>query len=197
MTLVLASNNAHKIDEIRPLLHGMKLRIPKDLGLDFDFPEHGSSFLENALGKAMALHGMSGQACLADDSGLCVDALGGRPGVYSARYGSKDGEAPLPSPERNALLLSEMEGRPVRSCRFICCLALVLSAERVYTVQESCEGILLERPRGEGGFGYDPIVFLPELGKSVAELSQEEKNRVSHRGKALARLKALLEGIAG
>jgi XTP/dITP diphosphohydrolase len=179
------------------LLHGMSLRIPKDLGLDFDFPEHGSSFLENALGKAMALHGMSGKACLADDSGLCVDALGGRPGVYSARYGAKEGDEPLPSPERNALLLREMEGQGLRTCRFICCLALVLSADRVFTIQESCEGILLERPRGEGGFGYDPIVFLPELGKSVAELSQEEKNRVSHRGKALMGLKALLEGIAG
>jgi XTP/dITP diphosphohydrolase len=175
----------------------MSLWIPKDLGLDFDFPENGSSFLENALGKAMALHGMSGKACLADDSGLCVDALGGRPGVYSARYGAKEGDEPLQSPERNALLLREMEGQGLRTCRFICCLALVLSADRVFTIQESCEGILLERPRGEGGFGYDPIVFLPELGKSVAELSQEEKNRVSHRGKALMGLKALLEGIAG
>ncbi len=197
MTLVLASNNAHKIEEIRPLLHGMDLRIPKELGIDFDFPEDGSTFLANALGKAMALHGLSGQACLADDSGLCVDALGGRPGVYSARYGSKDGREPLSSPERNALLLREMEGRKVRSCRFICCLALVVSADRVFTIQESCEGLLLDKPRGEGGFGYDPIVFLPELGKSVAELSREEKSLVSHRGKALARLKALLEGFEG
>ncbi len=195
MNLVLASNNAHKIEEIRPLLHGMSLRIPKDLGLDFDFPEDGATFMANALGKAMALHGLCGQACLADDSGLCVDALGGRPGVYSARYGSTAGQGPLSSPERNALLLGEMKGRSLRSCRFICCLALVVSADRIFTVQESCEGLLLDSPRGEGGFGYDPIVFLPELGKSVAELSQEEKGRVSHRGKALARLKALLEGF--
>jgi XTP/dITP diphosphohydrolase len=175
----------------------MTLKIPRDLGLDFDFAENGTSFIENALGKALALHGMSGQACLADDSGLCVDALGGRPGVYSARYGSKEGEEPLSSPKRNALLLREMEGISLRSCRFICCLALVISADRVFTIQESCEGLLLERPRGEGGFGYDPIVFLPELSKSVAELSQEEKGRVSHRGKALARLKALLDGFEG
>lgn len=196
MIIVLASNNAHKAEEILPFLSGHTLRMPAELGLDFDFPEDGDTFIANSMGKALALHGLCGLPCLADDSGICVDALGGRPGVYSARYGSPDGTTPLDAVARNELLLREMSGRSDRSCRFVCCLSLVLSPYRAFTVQETCEGVLLEAPRGVGGFGYDPVVYLPELGRSVAELSPEEKNRVSHRGKALARMSRLLGGLS-
>jgi len=196
MIIVLASNNAHKAQEILPFLSGHTLRMPAELGLSFDFPEDGDTFIANSMGKALALYELCGLPCLADDSGICVDALGGRPGVYSARYGSRDGATPLDAVERNELLLKEMAGQSDRGCRFVCCLSLVLSPYRAFTVQESCEGVLLQAPRGAGGFGYDPIVYLPELGRSIAELSAEEKNRVSHRGKALKRLSRLLDGLS-
>ena len=147
------------------------------------------------MGKAMALWHQLGRPILADDSGLCVDGLGGRPGVLSARYGSRVGGPVLESGMRNQLLLEEMHGKENRSCRFVCCLSLVLGPDRAFTIQETCEGQLLEAPRGNGGFGYDPVVFLPELGKSVAELSPAEKNLVSHRGKALQRLGALIADL--
>jgi XTP/dITP diphosphohydrolase len=196
MIIVLASNNAHKAQEIQPFLSGHTVRMPAELGLSFDFPEDGDTFLANSMGKARALYELCGLPCLADDSGLCVDALGGRPGVLSARYGSPDGTTPLEAVARNELLLKEMAGRSDRSCRFVCCLSLVLSPYRAFTVQETCEGVLLEAPRGAGGFGYDPVVYLPELGRSVAELSPEEKNQVSHRGRALKRLSLLLGGLS-
>lgn len=192
MTIYIASNNAHKLDEIRAALPGFDIRTPKDAGIDFDFPEDADTFIGNSTGKALALWRLVGQPVLADDSGLCVDALGGRPGVLSARYGSSDGTTPLASAERNELLLREMKGVGERACRFVCSMSLALSADRVFVVQETCEGLLLEAPRGKGGFGYDPVVFLPGLGRSVAELTPEEKNRVSHRGRASARMAALI-----
>jgi XTP/dITP diphosphohydrolase len=132
---------------------------------------------------------------LADDSGLAVRALGGAPGIYSARFGSEDGKTKLEAPERNALLLSKVEAATDRACAFICCLVLSLSDERFFCVQETLEGELLRAPRGEGGFGYDPVVYLPGLGKSVAELSAAEKNALSHRGKAARRMAAILADI--
>lgn len=195
MTIHVATNNAHKLEEMRAALPGFRLVSPGERGLDFDHPEDAATFLGNALGKAMALWKLVGTPVLADDSGLCVDALDGRPGVLSARYGSEDGASPLPSAARNALLLSEMAGVKDRSCRFVCCLALVLSPDRAVTVQETCEGELLLAPRGSDGFGYDPIVFLPGLGRSVAQLGMSEKNLVSHRGRAIMRLIPLLESL--
>ena len=195
MTVLVASNNAHKLEEIRPYLPGVRLESPTEAGLAFEYEETGGDFVSNALGKAMALYRLAGIPTLADDSGLCVDALGGRPGVLSARYGSPDGSATLSSPERNALLLSEMRGCTDRICRFVCCLALVLTPDRVFIVQETCEGVLLDEPQGSGGFGYDPIVFLPALGRSVAELDSAEKNAVSHRGRALARMSAVMDSL--
>jgi XTP/dITP diphosphohydrolase len=195
MTLFLASGNVHKLEEIKGVLPGIKVRFPADEGLDFDFDETGQTFLDNSMGKAMALWHQLGQPVLADDSGLCVDSLDGRPGVLSARYGSLDGGPVLESGLRNELLLQEMRGKADRSCRFVCCLSLVLGPDRAFSIQETCEGQLLEAPRGEGGFGYDPVVYLPELGKSVAELSPAEKNLVSHRGKALQRLRALIADL--
>lgn len=196
MKLFVASNNAHKLEEIRSAMPGFDIRSPRDAGIDFDFPEDADSFIGNSTGKALALWKLLGEPVLADDSGLCVDALGGRPGVLSARYGSSDGTVPLASEERNTLLLKEMRDKKDRACRFVCALSLVLSADRIFVVQETCEGLLLETPRGIGGFGYDPVVFLPGFGRSVAELSAVEKNSVSHRGRAIARMTALVDSLA-
>jgi XTP/dITP diphosphohydrolase len=195
MTLFLASNNAHKLEEIRQALPGFDIQLPVSAGIDFDFKEDADTFIGNSTGKAFALWEILKAPVLADDSGLCVDALGGRPGVLSARYGSIDGSTTLSSPERNTLLLEEMAGNTVRACRFVCCMSLVLAPERVFVVQETCEGILLKEPKGVGGFGYDPIVYLPTLGKTVAELSIEEKNRVSHRGRAIKRMASLITSL--
>ncbi len=196
MILYVASNNAHKLDEIRSAMPRFEIRSPRDAGVDFGFPEDADTFIGNSTGKALALWNILGAPVLADDSGLCVDALGGRPGVLSARYGSPDGTLPLESADRNLLLLKEMHGKTDRACRFVCALSLVLSANRIFVIQETCEGILLESPRGDGGFGYDPVVFLPALGRSVAELSSEEKNRVSHRGRAIMRMTALADSLS-
>lgn len=190
----MATGNMHKLGELGPLFPGHILKAPSQIGIaHFDVEENGQSFLDNALIKARALYALTGRPSLADDSGLAVRALGGAPGIYSARYGSEDGRK-LEAPERNALLLKNTEGFSDRACAFVCCLVLILSESRFYAVQETCEGELLRAPRGEGGFGYDPLVYLPELGKSVAELSPAEKNRVSHRGRAAARLAKLIEG---
>jgi len=195
MIILVASTNRHKVTELQALLPAITLKTPADIGLNtFDVEENGLSFADNAWLKATALWELTGQAVLADDSGLCVDALDGRPGIHSARYGSHDGQS-LTAEERNALLVSEMHGIHERSCRFVCCLTLLLGPQRFFTVQEVCEGQLLDAPRGTGGFGYDPLVFLPELQKSVAELSPAEKNRLSHRGKAMHRLAALLADL--
>lgn len=195
MTLFLASGNMHKLDEIKGVLPGVQVLVPADAGLDFNFDETGLTFLENSMGKAMTLWHLLGRPTLADDSGLCVDSLDGRPGILSARYGTQDGGPVLESEARNELLLKEMLGKENRACRFVCCLSLVLGPDRAFTIQETCEGQLLEAPRGSGGFGYDPVVYLPDLGKSVAELSPAEKNLVSHRGKALQRLRALIADL--
>ena len=195
MILYVASNNAHKLEEIRSAMPSFDIRSPRDAGIDFDFPENADSFIGNSTGKALALWNLLAAPVLADDSGLCVDALNGRPGVLSARYGSADGTLPLASEDRNTLLLNEMRGKPDRSCRFVCAMSLVLSADRIFVVQETCEGVLLDAPRGAGGFGYDPVVYLPGLGRSVAELSSEEKNRVSHRGRAIMRITALVGSL--
>jgi XTP/dITP diphosphohydrolase len=196
MELFVATGNPHKLIELGPALPGHTLRLPSDAGIEsFEVAEDGSSFLENAVKKAKALFSIVGEPSLADDSGLVVRALDGAPGVLSARYGSAGGSHRLEAAERNAYLLANMAGKEDRSCAFVCCLVLVLSEERLFAVQEACSGILLSEPIGSGGFGYDPVVYLPQLGKSVAQLSVHEKNRLSHRGRACARLAALMAEI--
>jgi len=197
MEIYVATSNAHKLVELSPALPGHTLRTPAEAGHPgFDVEEDGRDFLENALKKAMALHRLIGKPALADDSGLVVRALGGAPGIKSARYGSPDGgRTKLSAPERNDFLLAKMEGEADRACAFVCCLVLVLSEDRFFVAQETCPGELLRAPRGSGGFGYDPIVYLPALGKTVAELSVDEKNALSHRGRACARMAAILRDL--
>ena len=196
MDILVASFNTHKIDELKPLFASHRLLSPTDLGYgEMEIEEDGSSYFENALIKAKALYSLAGMPTLADDSGLSIATLGGAPGIHSSRYGSKDGRSKLSTAERNALLLAEIEGVKDRACAFYCCLVLMYGHDRFLSVQETCPGILAETPRGAGGFGYDPLVFLPELGKTVAELDPEQKNMVSHRGRASRTMNALLRSF--
>jgi XTP/dITP diphosphohydrolase len=196
MTLWFATGNLHKKQELAAVLADHTIKMPSDAGIDFDPPETGTSFVENALIKARALYRLTGEPAIADDSGLCVDALDGRPGIRSARYGCEGGGR-LEAAERNALLLAELGDRPDRSARFVCAMALLLSGDRFFIVQETLEGTLvrtMEEARGNNGFGYDPILYIPEKGRTAAELSEEEKNAVSHRGKAGKAIARLLAG---
>ena len=193
MKLLIASNNAHKVAEIKEILSAdyKEISTLREAGVDIDVEETGTTFSENAVLKAEAVLAASGwEAALADDSGLMVDALDGAPGVYSARYageGHNDGQ-------NNAKLMADMEDVPdgKRACRFVSAVALARRGLPTVVVQGSCEGTLLRAPRGENGFGYDPYFYYAPFQKSFAELSAEEKNSVSHRRRALEALKALL-----
>ena len=216
MTLWFATGNAHKKAELAAILAahgcGRALLAPGDVGLDFDPEETESSFHGNALLKARALLDLlqekrprsfsEGDPVIADDSGICVDALGGRPGIHSALYaGPPGGEEPnarkLKSFRRNALLLGELEGADLRGARFVCAMALMFGRDRFFIAQETIEGEIVksaEFARGGRGFGYDPIFLVPSLGRTLAELSEEEKNAISHRGKAGMRVAKILAG---
>ena len=184
MKLVLASKNPHKLLEMQTILGqlGLEVVLERDVGVDVDVEETGTTFEENALLKARAVMEASGMAAIADDSGLMVDALNGAPGVYSARYGGLDSD-----PARTALLLHNLEGVPEerRTARFVSAIACVLPDGRVVTARGVCEGRILFETRGSNGFGYDPVFYVPQLGKTFAEADGSEKNAVSHRGNAL------------
>ncbi|MDR1900235.1 MAG: RdgB/HAM1 family non-canonical purine NTP pyrophosphatase [Treponema sp.] len=211
MIIWFATGNVHKKAELAAILPEHTVKIPADAGLPFDPEETGAAFVDNALIKARALYRLvretargdgAPQAVIADDSGLCVDALGGRPGIYSSRYGGAgSGAAPGTGKkpgarERNALLLAELGNNPDRGARFVCAMVLLLDENRFRAVQETLEGTIVRSPgeaQGAGGFGYDPILYLPERGCTVAELPEEEKNRISHRGKAARIVAGMLE----
>ena len=195
MEIVLASGNLHKKQELEKIFARHTILLPSDLGIDFDCDETGTTFLENALLKAETLYRLVGKPVLADDSGLCVDALDGGPGIYSARYGSEEDKPPLSDAERNSLLLSRMDKVENRAAAFVCCMALVVDSVRIFTVQEAFPGTISHEPFGGGGFGYDPVFIEPVSGKTVAELPEDEKNRISHRGRAGKRMNALMENL--
>jgi len=194
--LVLASSNPGKIREFGQLFAdlGLRVRPQSDFGV-VDVEETGLTFVENALLKAREASRISGLPALADDSGLEVDALAGQPGIYSARYAGE----PKSDERNNAKLLEELAeitGK-ARSGRYWCALVYLRHADDPVPlmVQRSWEGQILEAPLGEGGFGYDPLFWLPELGKSVAQLDAEEKNRLSHRGRALSAMATALRDV--
>jgi XTP/dITP diphosphohydrolase len=195
MTIWFATGNPHKREELAAILSGHRIQIPSQGGIPFEPEETGATFLENALVKARALYRQVLAPVIADDSGLCVDALGGRPGIFSARYGSEGGKI-LDAGERNALLLRELEFSALRSARFVCAMVLLLQEDRFFVVQEILEGEIIREARGSGGFGYDPILYLPDRGCTVAELGEEEKNRISHRGKAGRFIGEILAALA-
>jgi XTP/dITP diphosphohydrolase len=217
MEIYLASNNAHKQREFAALFNGHDIIIPRERGIAFNPQETGESFAQNCLIKARALFELLScqkeqPLILADDSGLCVDVLGGKPGIYTSRYAGAvplpAESAPPPQQEQNRLLVEEVnaavgslgshggnidECLALRSCRYVCALALYTSCERFFLVQETMEGAVIpsiDQARGCGGFGYDPIVYVPQAKKTAAELSDEEKNKISHRGKAARALQA-------
>jgi XTP/dITP diphosphohydrolase len=192
MQLLIATNNSHKVEELKLILGEHELLRPVDLGIQhFSQEEDGRTFFENALIKAEYLYRITERPVIADDSGLCVEALGGRPGIESARYGSSGGTL-LSAEEKNRLLLAELEHVQDRRCAFVCCLVLYYAPRRFLSVQETLEGEIGVAPRGVHGFGYDPIVYLPQWAKTVAELSPEEKSRISHRGRAAQKMAAMI-----
>lgn len=191
MRLLAATTNRGKIGEITRILSdsGITVLSPADLKLSLDVAEDGDTFADNAVAKALAWRRACDMPSLADDSGLCVDALGGRPGVHSARFaGPGAGDR-----ENYELLLRLMDGVADRRARFECVVALALTEETVITATGQCEGVILTEPAGDNGFGYDPVFLDPASGRTFAQLSDEEKNEFSHRKRALEALKRKLK----
>jgi len=195
--LLIATNNKGKIKELQDLLNdtGMELVTPAQIDLDLDVTEDGHTYAENAAKKAVAFAHASGLISLADDSGLEVDALDGAPGLYSARYGSTNGEK-LSDAERRKHLLQQLRGKPCPwTARFHATIAIAIPNGETHLAKGFCEGEIIPEERGTGGFGYDPIFLLPELGKTMAELSMDEKNRLSHRARAVMSAKSIFETL--
>jgi XTP/dITP diphosphohydrolase len=191
MKLLAATTNKGKIREITEILSSLGITVvtPEEINLRIDVKEDGSTFAQNAVIKARAWSGAAGMPALADDSGLCVDALQGRPGVMSARFSGPDA-----TDEKNIrLLLASLQGEPQRTARFVCAAALAWETGEVVVAEGVYEGVIIDEPRGEGGFGYDPVFLDPVLNKTLAQMSPEEKNARSHRKKALDALKARLK----
>lgn len=198
MIIYAATGNEHKRKELSALFSPARIVIPKDEGIDFNPLENGQTFTDNSLIKAKALYDIVKCPTIADDSGICVDILDGKPGIHSARYTGNNtySENRISDGERNVLLLEEAYRAAEKkglshdtplSCRFVCAMVLYLGRERFFISQETIEGFLVKdinEAKGKGGFGYDPVVFLPEYNKTIAELTEEEKNKISHRGKA-------------
>jgi XTP/dITP diphosphohydrolase len=186
MKVVLASKNPHKLVEISKITEkfGFQLVLQSQLGVDIDVEETGTTFEENSLLKARAVMEATGLPALADDSGIAVDALGGEPGIYSARYGFDDS---LDDWGRLLLLLKNTEHVPdgQRQAQFVCVISFITPEGQVIQARGEIHGELLREPRGENGFGYDPIFYYPPMGLSTAEMSPEDKNQVSHRANAL------------
>jgi len=191
MKLVLASQNKKKIKEMDEILSALGVEVcsQAEAGVNLDVEETGTTFEENSLLKAHAVMEASGMPAIADDSGLCVDCLGGAPGVYSARYGGEE----LDDTARYKLLLENMRGQMPRTARFVSVITCCFPNGDVITARGECPGTIAFAPMGESGFGYDPVFFIPGLKKTFAQLTAEEKNAISHRGKALEVFKTKLE----
>lgn len=194
-TLLIASSNAGKLREIRAILNDLPvdLILPSQMGLDLDVVEDGLTYAENASKKAVAYAGASHLVSLADDSGLEVDALGGQPGLYSARY------SPLPNAtdaDRRRYLLQNLQGKPRPwLAHFHCTVAIAVPGGEVYFAEGDVAGEIIPEERGSDGFGYDPIFYIPELGHTMAELPMDEKNKVSHRARAVLAARPVLERV--
>ena len=188
---VLASRNPGKLKEMNEILSHLGIQVcsEEEAGVDVEVEETGTTFEENSRLKAEAVMKASGLPAIADDSGLCVDCLGGAPGVYSARYGGPE----LDDAGRYRLLLENMRGQMPRTSQFVSAITCCFPNGDVLTARGECPGTIAYAPMGEGGFGYDPVFFVPPLKKTFAQLTPEEKNAVSHRGKALAAFRDKLE----
>ena len=195
MKFVLATHNPGKLKEMGDILarFGVEVVSPKDLGITVDVEETGATFAENAMLKAKAICAAAKLPAIADDSGLCVDALNGGPGVYSARYGGEG----LDDKGRYTLLLNSMRGQTTRAAHFTCSIACAFPNGDTLTAEGRCDGTIAFAPMGEGGFGYDPVFFVPSLAKTFGQLTAEEKSAISHRGRALQAFAAKLETYLG
>lgn len=195
MKIIVATKNAHKIKELSEMLALPEIELVslRDMGFTSEIEENGSTFEENALIKARTVCDLYGLPALADDSGLCVDALDGAPGIYSARYASTDGQNSDDAANVRKLLAA-LDGVPdeKRTARFVCAIALALPNGTDRTVTGSCEGSITREVFGEGGFGYDPVFYCPTFGKTFGETTDAEKNTVSHRFHAVKQIKTEL-----
>lgn len=193
MKILIGSNNKDKLREIKNMLRGYKAELvtPSELGIELNPEENGSTFEENSLIKASAFAKAAGLPCIADDSGLEVAALGGRPGIYSACYAGENSSAD----RKITKLLGELEGVSDRRARFVCVVTYFESNGRTIQARGECRGSILTERRGENGFGYDPVFFMDEAGRGFGEMSPEEKANYSHRSRALALLKEKLSSV--
>ena len=192
---VLATHNPGKLKEMSSILSrfGVEVVSPKELGITVDVEETGTTFAENAMLKAKTICAAAGLPAIADDSGLCVDALNGGPGVYSARYGGEG----LDDKGRYTLLLNSLRGQTTRAAHFTCSIACAFPNGDTLTAEGQVQGTIAFAPMGEGGFGYDPVFFYPPLAKTFGQLTAEEKSAISHRGKALKDFSAKLATYLG
>ena len=192
---VLATHNPGKLKEMSSILSqfGVEVVSPKELGITVDVEETGATFAENAMLKARAICAAANLPAIADDSGLCVDALNGGSGVYSARYGGEG----LDDKGRYTLLLNSMRGQATRAAHFTCSIACAFPNGDTLTAEGQVQGTIAFAPMGEGGFGYDPVFFYPPLAKTFGQLTAEEKSTISHRGQALKEFSAKLETYWG
>ena len=188
--IVLASGNSHKIKEISDMLPNYEIVGYKQLGFDFEIEEDGTTFYENALIKAKTVSDVLNLPSLADDSGICVDVLDGKPGIYSARYAG-DGI----DEHNNQLLLKNMQGQTNRKAKFVCCMVLYSPDGKIVTATGETHGQILDKCYGENGFGYDPLFFSDDLQKCLGVASSEEKNTISHRYRAIKQLKEKLGNL--
>ena len=193
--LLLASQNSGKLRELQAILHDLPIQLitPNKIGIELDVKETGNTYAENAALKSKAYVDVCGYISLADDSGLEVDALNGAPGLYSARY------APAPNAtdrDRRAYLLQNLATHPRPwTARFRATIAITLPGGETHFAEGVCEGEIISEERGDGGFGYDPVFYIPETGCTMAELPEDEKNRISHRARALEKAKEILQGL--
>ena len=186
--IILATHNKSKVKEISEMMSGSDITFVSlaDAGINVEVEETGTTFEENALLKAREICKLSGKPTISDDSGLEIDALDGAPGIYSSRFMGEDTSYDI----KNNALIEKLENvaDPDRTARFRCCMALVLPDGREFVTEGAMEGIIAREPKGINGFGYDPILFIPEYNRTSAELSSEEKNNISHRGEALRKM---------
>ncbi len=197
MNLLFASQNKHKRDELAPLISPHILTLPEEIGINYYYEEIANTLIENALGKAMHLYSMSNKITIADDTGLFVDALGGAPGVHTARYGYNVYNRQPTSTEQCELLIENLKGveQEKRSARFICTIALVVSPHQFYLFTNFLEGFITTKREGTDGFGYDPVFYIPSLSKTLSQIPTDKKNALSHRGKATRDMLTLLRTL--
>ena len=193
--IIFATGNEGKMREVRMILEDLEVPVVsmKEAGVSADIEENGTTFEENAVIKARSVMELTGEMAMADDSGLEIDYLDGAPGIYSARFMGEDTSYEIKN--RNIIDRLKQAAGQERSPRFVCNIAAVLPGGQVLHTEETMEGLIADEPAGQGGFGYDPILYLPAYGMTSAEISMEEKNKISHRGKALRAMKTALEEV--